>query len=615
MLLSFASRLVARRPLRALALAITSLVATACGDDPQVPTTATPIASSATTAVVATTVSTVPSVKVLDAKGRAIKNVMVRWRVTTGGGRVVNDSVRTTPAGDASSGGWTLGTASGIQTLQATADGISAPVTFTADAAPGPAARVVIVAGGAQQGVVNSILLARPSARVEDQFGNPVPSVPVSFDAADGGVIEGAQQVTNAQGIATATSWKLGTGSGIQTVRATVTNVGQTVFSAVAVPGPPVDLVKAGGDNQQGINGAAISAPPGVRVVDAFNNPVGNVPVSFTPGDNSGTVIGGVSVTDPATGVAFVGSWILGDEPQQTLVAASGFVPGKTVTFTASASVSNYKIDIRFIGAGGTARQREAFVKAAAKWRRVVVGHVHDGRVIASAGACLSWTPAVDEVISDVVVFARIDSIDGPGRILAQAGPCILNTASRLTMVGIMEFDQADMPNLLNSGTIDDVVLHEMGHVLGIGTLWEFRRTLLAGAGTADPFFTGVGARAEFPGIGGGIFSGNPVPVENSGGAGTRDSHWRNAVFGRELMQGFAAAGGMPLSRVTAASLADLGYTVNLSAADPFRLAGALRSTFDDLIPLDNDIADIPLYEARTDGSTVLRRSAKGIGR
>ncbi len=615
MQLSFASRLLAPRPFRAAVLAAVALVVSACGDDPQVPTTATPLASATTTAVVATAVSTVPAVKVLDAKGRAIKNVMVRWRVTAGGGRVVNDSVRTTPAGDATSGGWTIGTASGIQTLQATADGINAPITFTADAAPGPAVRVVLVSGDAQQGGVNSVLLAPPTARVEDQFRNPVPSIPVSFVAGEGGTIEGAQQVTNAQGLATATSWKLGTVSGIQTVRATVANIGQALFSAVAVPGPPVDLVKAGGDNQQGINGAAITAPPGVRVVDAFNNPVGNVPVSFTPGSNSGTVTGGVAVTDPATGVAFAGSWILGDQAQQTLVAASSRVPGKSVTFTATASISNYKIDIRFIGAGGTARQREAFVKAAAKWRRVVVGHVHDGRIVAPAGACLSWTPTIDEVVSDVVVFARIDSIDGPGRILAQAGPCFFNTTSRLTMVGVMEFDKDDMTSLLNSGTIDDVVLHEMGHVLGIGTLWDFRRTLLAGAGTSDPFFTGLGARAEFPGIGGAIFSGNPIPVENTGGAGTRDSHWRNSIFGRELMQGFATAGGMPLSRVTAASLADLGYIVNLNAADPFRLAGSLRSTFDQLIPLDNDVSDIPLYEVRSDGSTVLRRAAKGSRR
>ena len=160
-----------------------------------------------------------------------------------------------------------------------------------------------------------------------------------------------------------------------------------------------------------------------------------------------------------------------------------------------------------------------------------------------------------------------------------------------------MEFDEADVPGLLTSGTIDDVVLHEMGHVLGIGTLWNYRRTLLTGSGTSDPFFIGDRARVEFPAVGGIIFSGNVVPVENQGGAGTRDAHWRNSVFGRELMQGYAAAGGMPLSRVTAASLADLGYVIAIANADPFRLAGSLRAGPTVQIPLMNDMLDGPLYE------------------
>ena len=63
-----------------------------------------------------------------------------------------------------------------------------------------------------------------------------------------------------------------------------------------------------------------------------------------------------------------------------------------------------------------------------------------------------------------------------------------------------------------------------------------------------------------------------PVPVENTGGEGTADGHWRESVFKNELMSGFIAASGNPLSRLTAASLQDLGYKVNLSAAEPYSL-------------------------------------------
>ncbi len=585
------------RRVRLGTVAFSALVVAACGDDPQVPTTAAATTALAAPATVATIFATIPSVKVLDAKGKSMKNVLVRWRVTAGGGKVLNDSVRTSSSGDATSGGWTLGTISGTQTLQATVEGIGAPVSFTANAAPGPVARVVRISADAQQAVANTAVPVAPSARVEDIYANPIPDVPITFATTDGGTIDGAQQTTNAQGIATATAWKLGTSAGQQFARAIVTASFQAAFSATALAGPPADLIKGFGDNQQGVTGAAITSPPSVRVVDQFNNPVGNVPVTFTPGPNSGTVIGGTVQTDPATGAAFVSSWILGSGPAQTLVATSSLVPGKSVTFSATATSSQFNIDIRFIGSGGTARQREAFTKAAAKWRTIIVGHVHDVRVTAPDSACASWTPAFNEIVSDVVVFARIAPIDGAGKILAQAGPCYLNTASRLTLVGVMEFDQDDLPGLLNSGTIDDVVLHEMGHVLGIGTLWNYRRTLLSGAGTTDPFFTGAGARAEFPAIGGVIYSGNIVPAENQGGAGTRDSHWRNSLFGRELMQGYASAGGMPLSRVTAASLADLGYVIAIGNADSFRLAGSLRESFGAQIALDNDLSTGAMYE------------------
>jgi hypothetical protein len=66
------------------------------------------------------------------------------------------------------------------------------------------------------------------------------------------------------------------------------------------------------------------------------------------------------------------------------------------------------------------------------------------------------------------------------------------------------------------------------------------------------------------------------VPVENTGGAGTRDSHFRESVFRNELMTGFVGTSGNPLSRMTAASLGDMGYVVDLSAAEAFTLPNLL---------------------------------------
>jgi hypothetical protein len=118
-------------------------------------------------------------------------------------------------------------------------------------------------------------------------------------------------------------------------------------------------------------------------------------------------------------------------------------------------------------------------------------------------------------------------------------------------------------------GTLVDVITHEMGHVLGIGTIWSDLGRL-KGSGTANPVFTGKHAAKEYSELRGRAT--RSVPVENTGGTGTRDGHWRESVFKNELMTGFVSSPGNPLSRMTVASLADLGYVVDLDAADDYEL-------------------------------------------
>ena len=89
------------------------------------------------------------------------------------------------------------------------------------------------------------------------------------------------------------------------------------------------------------------------------------------------------------------------------------------------------------------------------------------------------------------------------------------------------------------------VILHEMGHVLGFGTIWS-DLSLLADpslSGGTDPHFTGAQAIAAFNAIGGATYIASAkVPVEDMGGEGTADAHWRESVFGNELMTGFVEA-------------------------------------------------------------------------
>jgi len=582
-------------------VAVACLVQACGGDDPQVPTTFKPSGTAAVqlTGVVATDVPVAPQVQILDAKGKGIQGLRVRWRVATGSGGVANDSTLTDPAGVALSGGWTLGTVAGAQTLTATADGV-APIIFTAQVAPGPAAGFTRLSAVTQQSTVNSNVPQPPSVRAEDVFGNVVSGVAVTFAVSTGGgVMEGASQTTNQNGVATAGAWKLGTGVGQQLARATATNVSQTSFSATAVAGPAANLVKVAGDAQDVIAEAPVSVAPGVRVVDAFGNPVGNVTVTFTPGPNSGTVSNGTVVSDAATGNAFVGGWTVGNASTPALVAATSALVGVSATFTARVVASTFGIVVRYVGDTPSLPQQQAFERAIARWRSVILSSSGTSRQTLGAGGCgRSWLPAIDTTFSNVIIFANIGPIDGVGMVLGNANLCRLH-GSGLAAVGTMLFDSADLADLQVRGLLDAVIVHEIGHVLGIGTLWS-NRGLLSDAGGADPIFTGPTTLAQFLTLGGATYAGRPVPVENTGGAGTRDSHWRESVFRNELMTGFVNLGVNPLSRMTLGSLQDIGFTsVFLGAADSYSVPSSLLGFRDvgDGVSLENDIAPIPLDE------------------
>ena len=150
--------------------------------------------------------------------------------------------------------------------------------------------------------------------------------------------------------------------------------------------------------------------------------------------------------------------------------------------------------------------------------------------------------------------------------------------------------------------------------MFGFGTLWErfgYLQDPAAGAvRPPDTHFSGELAIAAFNRIGGASYRAAKVPVENNPARyrGAVDVHWRESVFGDELMTGgVRGVRGTfePLSSVTVASLADLGYAVNYAAADAFRLprpSSALREPLQrgtihvagDTFPEPPTVVDLP---------------------
>ena len=262
------------------------------------------------------------------------------------------------------------------------------------------------------------------------------------------------------------------------------------------------------------------------------------------------------------------------------LLVGSVWVAGACSDSSGPQPQAAYRIDIRFFGRGLTGSEQTLFNNAAARIQQIVVGAVPPSNLtgIDPAKDCgATGVPPLAETESGLLIYASIDSIDGPGRVLAQSGPCFTRSKTDFrTSIGVMAFDSADFRGLITSGNAQQVITHEMLHVLGFGGFWDSTGlNLLVSNGTPNVAYIGAGGIAGCQAVGGNLICASSVPVEGtSGGPGTLYSHWRETTFGNELMTGFINSGPNPLSAMSVRSLADLGYTVDASVADPYKIPG-----------------------------------------
>ncbi len=261
-----------------------------------------------------------------------------------------------------------------------------------------------------------------------------------------------------------------------------------------------------------------------------------------------------------------------------------------------------YRIDLAYL-TPVSALHKAAFENARARWASIITEDVPD--LAQALPGCGNFHPPTEAFVDDLIIYVTVDSIDGPAGTLGQAGPCYFRD-SWLSLSGAMTFDEADLDNLAANGLLEEVILHEMGHVLGSGVTWEVQ-DLLAGACLEDPRFIGPTAVQAFLDADGNLYSGEPVPVENTGTLddGSNCSHWRESVMGTELMTPFLNLGTNPLSAITIQSLGDQGYTVDAGQADAYVLpkpvpAGAPARL--DGVFLHDDLLSIPPLLVHPDG-------------
>ena len=149
-------------------------------------------------------------------------------------------------------------------------------------------------------------------------------------------------------------------------------------------------------------------------------------------------------------------------------------------------------------------------------------------------------------------------------------------------MVGAIVLNTTYLYGYLKEEQLYAVLLHEVGHVLGIGTIWDLPKsplTLYYEDNKEKYYYTGESALREYKSyyptselVG--------IPLEDDGGDGTQDSHPEedmNRKIGDkphpglqdELMTGWIHSL-VSLSRITLGFLEDIGYIVDYSKADPF---------------------------------------------
>ena len=118
------------------------------------------------------------------------------------------------------------------------------------------------------------------------------------------------------------------------------------------------------------------------------------------------------------------------------------------------------------------------------------------------------------------------------------------------------------------------IILHEMGHALGLGISETYQWLGLIDCLSMEEeedfnedwkYFAGSSAKYFFDLMGGSLWNIPKLPLKNYG-------HWDENVFGDELMvsQAISSNVQMPLSVISIAALADMGYRVNFELQESY---------------------------------------------
>lgn len=240
----------------------------------------------------------------------------------------------------------------GPYTVTASVSGVASPANFSLTNLAGTPASIAATAGTPQSATINTAYSTQFQATVRDAGNNPLSGITVTFTApasgASGTFAGGVTTATtNSLGVATSAVFSANGTAGTYTITASVSGVGSPAnFSLTNLAGPAASITATAGTPQSATVNTAFAAQLQATVLDASNNPVSGVIVTFTaPGSGaSGTFAGGVNTaTTNASGVAtasvFTANAVAGG-PYAVTAGFSGVANPANFSLTNTASVA-----------------------------------------------------------------------------------------------------------------------------------------------------------------------------------------------------------------------------------------------------------------------------------
>jgi len=194
---------------------------------------------------------------------------------------------------------YTLSTKSGTYTVTASSTGYT-PATFTETATPTAAIKMTRAAGSGQTAPVATAVPKSLVAKADDQYGNGVPGISVTFsDGGKGGSFSANPVTSDSNGLATV-NYTTSTKSGKVVVTAAAAGLPILDIFVTVTPNPASSVSVVSGNNQTAAPSTPLPQALVVSVTDQFGNLIAGASVSFSDGGAGGSFSANPVITTKA---------------------------------------------------------------------------------------------------------------------------------------------------------------------------------------------------------------------------------------------------------------------------------------------------------------------------